>query len=190
MPAARSRRRSGVPGQCRSVSPRRRPTAYADMQRAPGGRGQARKDGGAPRRRRRSAAPRRRMRRGRNSPAAGRGPALSILVPVYNEFDVTVECLLSIAARAGRRRAFEVVVADDCSTDPAMARLADVAEPRVGSPVAQRLGFIRNCNAAFAACRGDYVLLLNNDAQVVPVPSTAWSRRSTPMPASPRSGRS
>ena len=30
------------------------------------------------------------------------------------------------------------------------------------------VGFLRNCNAAFARCRGEYVLLLNNDAQVLP----------------------
>ncbi len=30
------------------------------------------------------------------------------------------------------------------------------------------VGFVRNCNAAWARCRGEYVLLLNNDARVLP----------------------
>ena len=90
-------------------------------------------------------------------------PRLSILIPAYNELDHTVACLLAIGA-APPATAFEVVLADDCSTDPDMARLAGVAnlvylrQPENG-------GFVRACNMAFARCRGDYVLLLNNDAQ-------------------------
>jgi hypothetical protein len=44
-----------------------------------------------------------------------RTPVLSILVPVFNELTVTVECLLSIQ-RTKPDVALEVVVADDCST--------------------------------------------------------------------------
>jgi GT2 family glycosyltransferase len=90
-------------------------------------------------------------------------PRLSILIPAYNELDHTVACLLAISA-APPAVPFEVVLADDCSTDPDMARLADVAnliylrQPR-------NTGFVRVCNMGFARCRGDYVLLLNNDAQ-------------------------
>ena len=66
-----------------------------------------------------------------------------------------------------RRCAFEVVVADDCSTDPDMALLGRVANlVYVRQPA--NVGFLRNCNAAFRRCRGEYVLLLNNDAQVLP----------------------
>jgi O-antigen biosynthesis protein len=101
----------------------------------------------------------------------GVAPRLSILVPVFNEFDVTVECLMSIAAAAPGLVSggieFEVVVADDCSTDPAVAGLAGI-ENIVFLRQKENLGFIRNCNAAFARCRGDYVLLLNNDAQAAP----------------------
>ncbi len=98
--------------------------------------------------------------------ASARAPRLSILVPVFNELTVTVECLLSIQA-AAPARAFEVVVADDCSTDPDMALLGRVANlVYVRQPA--NVGFLANCNAAFRHCRGDYVLLLNNDAQVLP----------------------
>jgi GT2 family glycosyltransferase len=90
-------------------------------------------------------------------------PRLSILIPAYNEFDHTVACLLAIAA-APPTVAFEVVLADDCSTDPNVARLAEVAN-LIYLRHAENRGFVRNCNAAFARCRGDYVLLLNNDAQ-------------------------
>jgi GT2 family glycosyltransferase len=94
-----------------------------------------------------------------------RAPRLSILVPVFNEPAMTAECLLSIQ-RARPDLPFEVVVADDASTDPEMALLGQVANlVHVRQPA--NAGFLRNCNAAFRRCRGDYVLLLNNDAQVL-----------------------
>nr|WP_283949509.1 glycoside hydrolase family 99-like domain-containing protein [Limobrevibacterium gyesilva] len=93
-------------------------------------------------------------------------PRLSILIPVYNEIDYTVDCLLSIE-RDAPGLPFEVVLADDCSTDPDAALLAEVPN-LVLLRQAENQGFIRNCNAAFARCRGEYVLLLNNDAQLMP----------------------
>jgi GT2 family glycosyltransferase len=94
-----------------------------------------------------------------------RAPRLSILVPVFNEVRITVECLLAIQ-RAKPGLPFEVVVADDCSTDPDMALFGQVAN-LVYLRQPANLGFLGNCNAAFARCRGEYVLLLNNDAQVL-----------------------
>ena len=97
-------------------------------------------------------------------PAAA--PRLSILIPVFNEIDYTVDCLLSVMHTAPDQ-AYEVVLADDCSTDPQAALLAGIPN-LVLVRQAENQGFIRNCNAAFAKCRGDYVLLLNNDAQMMP----------------------
>ena len=97
-------------------------------------------------------------------------PRLSVLVPVYNEIDYTVDCLLALM-RTLRETAdgldYEVVVADDCSTDADAALLGGVAN-LVVIRQARNVGFIRNCNDAFRRCRGDYVLLLNNDTQVQP----------------------
>ena len=93
-------------------------------------------------------------------------PRLSILIPVYNEIDYTVDCLLSVMRNAPNLD-YEVVLADDCSTDPD-AKLLDGIANLVLVRQATNQGFIRNCNAAFARCRGDYVLLLNNDAQMMP----------------------
>ncbi|MCC6720318.1 MAG: glycoside hydrolase family 99-like domain-containing protein [Acetobacteraceae bacterium] len=97
---------------------------------------------------------------------AAPNPRVSILIPVYNELDVTVECLLALL-QSMPEASFEVVVADDCSTDPEVKRLADVPN-LVYRRQAVNAGFIGNCNDAFAACRGEYVLLLNNDTQVMP----------------------
>jgi GT2 family glycosyltransferase len=90
-------------------------------------------------------------------------PRLSILIPVFNEIGATVECLLSV--RRFLPKHVEVVLADDCSTDSDALKLSQVPN-LVVMRQEQNQGFIRNCNAAFARCRGEYVLLLNNDAQV------------------------
>lgn len=93
-------------------------------------------------------------------------PRLSILVPAHEQAAQTVACLLSIA-RHPPARPFEVVLADDGSQDPAYARLARVAN-LVYLRLARNMGFLRACNATWPRCRGEYVLLLNNDAQPLP----------------------
>ena len=93
-------------------------------------------------------------------------PRVSILVPAYNEFAYTVGFLLAIAD-APPDLPFEVVLADDASSDAEMAHFAEVPNLR-RLRQKRNVGFVRNCNAAYAACRGEYVLLLNNDAQVLP----------------------
>ena len=98
-------------------------------------------------------------------PAAA-NPRVSILIPVYNELDVTVECLLALQ-QSLPDVSIEVVIADDCSTDPDVKILAAVPN-LIYQRQAVNAGFIGNCNAAFTACRGEFVLLLNNDTQVMP----------------------
>ncbi len=98
--------------------------------------------------------------------AAAPKPRVSVLIPVFNEFDVTLSCLAALsAAKLGGM--CEIIVADDCSTDPQMAALRAVKN-LVLVRHAENLGFLRSCNAAFAKCRGEYVLLLNNDTEILP----------------------
>jgi GT2 family glycosyltransferase len=98
--------------------------------------------------------------------AAESAPRLSILMPAFNEFGHTVASLRAISD-SPPTTSFEVVLADDASTDPAMADLALVSN-LVWLRQPCNLGFVRNCNSALARCRGEFVLLLNNDAQPLP----------------------
>lgn len=93
-------------------------------------------------------------------------PRVSILIPVYNEPDITIECLMAIA-EWGVAADYEVVIADDASDDPLIAGLGEIPG-LVHARQATNVGFVANCNAGFAVCRGAYVLLLNNDTQVQP----------------------
>jgi O-antigen biosynthesis protein len=94
-------------------------------------------------------------------------PRVSILIPVYNEANYTVECLASIL-RSQTEVSYEVVLADDASPDPSTQALADVQNIKLVRQTTN-LGFLRNCNASFKTCQGEYLLLLNNDAQLMRV---------------------
>jgi GT2 family glycosyltransferase len=91
-------------------------------------------------------------------------PRLSILIPLYDELKLTVECLTSIM-RSGTRCGFEIVVADDCSPGDEIRQLSTIPG-LIYHRQKINLNFLKNCNAAFARLKGEYVLLLNNDAQV------------------------
>ena len=101
-------------------------------------------------------------------PPPGDAPDVSILVPAYNHLTTTLECLASIAASIGEGEpSFEVIVADDASTDDSGRILAGIPNIRVIIQP-ENIGFLLNCNSAAAHARGRYLLLLNNDVQVTP----------------------
>ena len=93
-------------------------------------------------------------------------PQVSILIPIYNEIDYTVECISSILS-SNPTVSYEVVIADDASTDETTQELRYL--PNIKYVRRQfNSGFLRNCNNAFHSCTGRYILLLNNDAQLLP----------------------
>jgi O-antigen biosynthesis protein len=96
--------------------------------------------------------------------ASGR-PRLSVVVPSYNGRHLLETCLASIA-RNRPSEGVEVIVADDASSDDTASWLATsypdvrhVRLPRNG-------GFVAAANAGIAAAQGDFIQLLNNDAEV------------------------
>ena len=92
-------------------------------------------------------------------------PAVSVLLVLHNRAELTLACLESLVAQDGVR--FEVVIVDNASTDDTgvlLDRLRGVETIR--SP--ENLGFLRACNLAARAARGDCLLFLNNDTVVHP----------------------
>jgi len=92
-------------------------------------------------------------------------PRVSVLLTTFNGAPLLAETLDSVLAQ--RFEDFELVVVDDCSTDPATpAMLADYAarDRRIRLLRPERnLGIVGARNFGFAACRGTYVAAHDHD---------------------------
>ena len=99
-----------------------------------------------------------------NLPLPDLVPTVSIILPVFNHIQLTIECLVSIA-NSDSTVNYEIIVADDCSTDDTSKILKFVKNIKYLKNEIN-LGFLRNTNKALQHVAGNYVLYLNNDVQV------------------------
>jgi GT2 family glycosyltransferase len=92
-------------------------------------------------------------------------PDISVAVVNWNRRDHLRACLASLAAQRGAN--FEVIVVDNGSRDGS----AEMARSEFGARVianTANLGFCAANNQAFARARGQFIALLNNDAEAAP----------------------
>lgn len=88
-------------------------------------------------------------------------PTVSLIIPVYNKYQMTRECLYSILKHT-TGVSYEVIIADDCSTDETI----DISKKIGGIKHARtetNSGFGKNCTNAVGHARGKYIAFLNND---------------------------
>ncbi len=92
-------------------------------------------------------------------------PHVSIVIPVYNKWVYTAACLRSLLSVTGKY-AYEVIVVDDQSSDETAERLSGI-DGLVHLRNEKNLGFVGSCNRGARHARGEYLVLLNNDTQVL-----------------------
>ncbi len=95
-------------------------------------------------------------------------PAVSIVIPVYNQIAYTLRCLNTLSKNADKT-SYEIIVIDDCSSDSTQTILPQIPGIKYIRNETN-LGFLRSCNKAALSAKGQYILLLNNDT----CPISGW----------------
>lgn len=95
---------------------------------------------------------------------------VSVIVVLFNQAGLTKRCLDSIIAHARSDCFFielELILVDNASTDETDALLSRIDGAKVIRNK-ENIGFLRAVNAASLHATGKYLLLLNNDAELLP----------------------
>lgn len=103
-------------------------------------------------------------------------PRVSILIPTRNRFDLLCACVGSVLAKTTYAD-FEIIIIDHENTEPATLAYFEklAAEPRVRIvPYGGPFNYSAMNNAAVRQARGDIIVLLNNDTEVI---SPDWLER-------------
>ncbi len=98
-------------------------------------------------------------------PLGDTAPDVSVVIAAYNQFDLTMQTLLSLSGSTGVR--FEVILVDNASRDETRRIEAHVSGLRLVRNAAND-GFLPAANQGLALARGRHVLLLNNDVTLAP----------------------
>lgn len=94
-------------------------------------------------------------------------PLISVCIANYNGMEVIDECLQSVLAQEGHI-SLEILVHDDASNDGSAAYIQE-AYPQVRLIISNtNVGFCVANNRMVAEAKGNYLLLLNNDAALYP----------------------
>lgn len=99
--------------------------------------------------------------------ASSDNPLVSIIIPVYNQFAYTFNCLESLSVNLSSDLAYEIIIVNDASTDETLEQLATLVKGIKVLTNAENSGFIRSCNYGASQAKGQYLYFLNNDTRIL-----------------------
>jgi glycosyltransferase involved in cell wall biosynthesis len=89
-------------------------------------------------------------------------PLVSIVMPAYNAEKYIAESVNSILAQTYKN--FELLIADDCSTDRTKEILSSLNDSRISFyPNESNQGYLKTCNKLFSLCKGELVTFQDAD---------------------------
>ncbi|MFM6320958.1 MAG: glycosyltransferase [Microcystis panniformis] len=99
--------------------------------------------------------------------ASSDNPLVSIIIPAYNQFAYTFNCLESLSVNLSSDLAYEIIIVNDASTDETLEQLATLVKGIKVLTNAENSGFIRSCNYGASQAKGQYLYFLNNDTRIL-----------------------
>jgi len=99
--------------------------------------------------------------------ASSDAPLVSIIIPVYNQFAYTFNCLESLSVNLSSDLAYEIIIVNDASSDETLEQLATLVKGIKVLTNAENSGFIRSCNYGASQAKGQYLYFLNNDTRIL-----------------------
>jgi len=91
-------------------------------------------------------------------------PKISIIIPVYNQINFTLNCLKSICSSINYTN-YEIIIINDGSTDKTNEYLKEIKNLKIITN-SENLGFIKSCNLGAYEAKGDFLYFLNNDTKI------------------------
>jgi O-antigen biosynthesis protein len=92
-------------------------------------------------------------------------PVVSVIVVLFNRAELTLACMRSLAENRSER--LEIIIVDNNSSDETPLLLQRLRGAKIIRNN-ENVNFLMAVNQAARQARGEYLLLLNNDAQVLP----------------------
>ncbi len=93
-------------------------------------------------------------------------PRVSVVIPTLDHSEDVIRCLESVSA-AGDSTSIELILVDDGSTPKHVERFESIVGLRLVR-MPSNVGFADACIAGISAAGGEYLMLLNNDTEVLP----------------------
>ena len=95
-------------------------------------------------------------------------PTVSIIIPIYNQINYTIDCLIGLHKNISKKYSFEIIIINDQSTDNSVDVLYERFSGITIITNEKNLGFVLSCNKGASVGVGNYLCFLNNDTFIQP----------------------